>query len=195
MKKILISVLCALSLSFANVYADEIEMPEVTDHEKVTIYLFRGQGCSHCYDALTYFNEIAKDYSDYFEIKTYEIWNNQYNYALLTDVLAVKEQEYEGVPYIIVGESYSKTGFMESWGTEIINAALTEYQNEKYVDVVAKTANDHQSAEVTSLREACVEEEIIVEERDSSADVYIIIGIFAVIILGGGALVYFSRKK
>ena len=67
MKKLLIALLCIFSLNVTNVLADEIELPEVTDHEKVVIYIFRGQGCSHCFDALTYFNDEASKYSDYFE--------------------------------------------------------------------------------------------------------------------------------
>ena len=42
MKKLLISLLVALSLTIIpNVKAAD-DLPELTDHEKVTVYLFRG---------------------------------------------------------------------------------------------------------------------------------------------------------
>lgn len=195
MKKLLLSLICLFSFATINVHADEIKLPEKTDHEKVTIYIFRGSGCSHCYDALTYFNDEISEYSDYIEVKTYEVWYTEANSALLDDVVKAKGEQRGGVPYIIIGKDYSKTGFMNEWGEELIEKALEEYQNDDYEDLVAKTAEGHPDAKLTTLYEAAVEEGIVVEKRDTSNDAVVIIAIFGVVILGGAALVFFSRKK
>lgn len=190
MKKLLVSLICLLTFGIVNVNA--IELPEVTDHEKVTIYIFRGTGCGYCKQALTYFNDNIATYSDYIEVKTYEVWQNQYNNELMLDVAEKMGDELKGVPYIVIGNSYSENGFASSLAEAMVEAALNEYQNPEYVDLVAETSKDHGKAEISSLREACIEEEIIVEKSDNTL---LVLGIFAVVLGGGIALVAFSRKK
>ncbi|MBE6155318.1 MAG: hypothetical protein E7164_01005 [Firmicutes bacterium] len=195
MKKFIIVLVCFLTLGIMNVHADELELPAVTDHEKVTIYVFRGNGCSFCRSALTYFNQNAGMYSDYFEVKAYEVWENSYNNELLNDVAEQMGDTLQGVPYIVIGNSYSENGFTSALGTEMIEAALQEYQNETYVDLVKEVAQSHGKSKSETLREACIKEEIIKEDRNSKYDTIIILGIFAVVLGGGAALVAFSRKK
>lgn len=193
MKKFLIGIIAFLTFGILNVNA--VELPEVTDHEKVTIYIFRGNGCGFCKKSLVYFNENIDKYSDYIEVKTYEVWENQYNNELMLEVAEKMGDELDGVPYIVIGNTYSENGFLESLGEEMIEAALKEYQSDSYVDLVSQVAKNHGNAEESSLYESCVEEGIIVEEKDSSNDTLIVLAIFAVIIGGGAALVIFSRKK
>ena len=195
MKKLLISLICLLTLCVANVHADEIELPEVTDHEKVTIYIFRGNGCGFCKKALTYFNENASKYSDYLEVKTYEVYNNSANSTLMNAVGQHFGDDTGGVPYIVVGSTYHDSGFTDALGEEMVKAALTEYQNKDYKDVVSEIAEEHSSAKITTLYDACVEDGIIVVERDKSNDAWIVLAIFAVIIGGGVGLIALSRKK
>ena len=178
-----------------------VDLPEVTDHEKVTIYVFRGHGCSHCYDALTFLFENASSYSDYFEVKAYEVWNNQKNRNLMSAVSEAFEDNVNGVPYIIVGNSYHKAGFGSQTGTEIINTALSEYQNSKYTDVVKKTIkNNKLSVSVETLEEACAEEGIteatITNKEETTGgkyDILIISGILVVIFGGVVALILTNR--
>lgn len=194
MKKLLLGLLCLLSFSFLTVCAEEL--PEVTDHEKVTVYIFRGSGCSHCYEALTYFNEVASQYKDYFVVKTYEVWENPSNSNLVSAVSATLGDDVTGVPYIVVGDNYHKAGFAVELGEEIIAAALEEYENPYYTDAVANIIEEEGlTAYVTSLKEACIEEGIIVEPKDKSKDTLIVVGIFAVLAGGMVALVLCSRKK
>lgn len=195
MKKLLVSLLCLLALGVTTVSADEIKLPEVTDHEKVTIYIFRGNGCGFCKKALTYFNEVADTYKDYFEVKTFEVWNNSNNSTLMNAVAEKMGDKLGGVPYIVIGDSYSENGFTDELGVQMVEKALEEYQNAKYKDLVAEVAKEHTDAKLMSLYDSCVEDGVIVLERDKSNDAWIVLGIFAVIIGGGVALVMFSRKK
>ena len=188
MKKVLLSIICLFSFVFLNVKA--ITLPEKTDHKKITIYIFRGHTCSHCYEALEYFNKNISKYEDYFDVVAYEVWNNANNSSLMKEVAEKLEDETSGVPYIVVGNKYSVNGFKDSMAEEIIEAALSEYQNEEYEDIVAPLAKD---AEKETLQEACIAEGII-EKPVGKYDAIIILGIFIFIIGGGALLIHFSKK-
>lgn len=203
MKKYLLLIVAVLGLLIMpNVKAEEL--PEVTDHEKVKVYLFRGEGCSHCYDFLTYFIDTYKDYEDYFEIVVYESWKNSANQELM---LAVKEKVGEdvdiAVPFIVVGSNYEITGFNDEIGEKIIATALKEYQSDKYSDLVAKVAKSEKvNPNAESIKEAALSEGVVVsdvdteEEKDKGISDGVVIGIvFGVLILGFGGLVVLSRKQ
>lgn len=203
MKKYLLLIVAVLGLLIMpNVKAEEL--PEVTDHEKVKVYLFRGEGCSHCYDFLTYFIDTYKDYEDYFEIVVYESWKNSANQELM---LAVKEKVGEdvdtAVPFIVVGSNYEVTGFNDEIGEKIIATALKEYQSDKYSDLVAKVAKSEKvNPNAESIKEAALSEGVAVsdtdteEEKDKGISDGVVIGIvFGVLILGFGGLVVLSRKQ
>ena len=207
MKKYIILIIAVLGLLIVpNVSAAKIELPEKTDHEKVKVYLFRGEGCSHCYDFLNYFVNVFKDYEDYFEIVSYESWKNSTNQKLM---LAVKKivgvDEDTSVPFVVVGDDYNSLGFGDNSGEEIINAALKAYQDEDYTDIVAKTIKDESltptsqtvakaaNSEGIKVKKEYLEEEGIESSKGLSDGVVIGI-VFAVILLGFCGLVVLSRK-
>lgn len=191
MKKILIAILCLFSLCLVNVNADEL--PEVTDHEKVTIYIFRGDGCGYCKKALTFFNNLGDTYKDYFVVKTYEVWSDSTNSSFMNAVASELGDTLKGVPYIVVGE-YTVNGFDDSIGAKLVEEALKEYQNKEYKDKVSEVKKGYAVNEL-SLYDACVAEEIIKPERNALVDAIVVMSIFGTIIGGGVALVIFSRKK
>lgn len=206
MKKYIILIIAVLGLLIIpNVSAAKIDLPEKTDHEKVKVYLFRGEGCPHCQDFLAYFVDVFKDYEDYFEIVSYESWKDDNNKKLLLAVKkAVGEEEDVGVPFIVVGSNYHLLGFGDDSGEEIINEALKAYQDEKYTDIVAKAIKDEKiSANSESLVKAADSEGIKVKkeyledegiEKKGLSDGVIVGIVFAVILLGFGGLVFISRK-
>lgn len=205
MKKYLLMIVATFGLLFAPmVKAGAVEVPELTDHEKVTIYLFWSSECSHCHDFIEYFGENYIDYTDYFEVIGYQVNNDNSNtsYAANSSLMsAVGEvlDETEGyIPLIVIGDEYHTVGF-GSDGTEIIEAALEAYQNEEYTDLVAEIMDSEGiDAKAVSLEEAC---DIIgvkyATNKDSSgiSDGVAIGIIFAVVILGFGGLIIYSRKK
>lgn len=203
MKKYIVLIIAVLGLIIMpNIKAETVELPEVTDHEKVKVYLFRGAGCSHCYDFLTYFVDVYKDYEDYFEIVVYESWNDATNQTLMLDVKEkVGEEADGGVPFIVVGDDYHLLGFGENSGEEIINKALEEYQNDDYTDIVAKAIEDKGlNPNSETVAEAAKSEGIKVktdgnDSKSSISDGVVVGVIFGVILLGFGGLVIISRKK
>lgn len=212
MKKYIVLLVSIFGVLFAsNVKAEKIELPKKTDHEIVKVYLFRGAGCSHCYDFLTYFSDKFKDYEDYFQIAAYESWNNSTNQKLM---LAVKkivgESEDASVPFIVIGNDYKLMGFGANSGEEIIKAALKAYQDENYTDIVKKAIEDNNlTPTAETIAQAANDEGISVKEEYTTTDINntysdqkaekksdgVIVGIvFAVILLGFGGLVFISRK-
>ena len=201
MKKVIISVFAALIFILTMPVVNAIEKPEITDHEKVTIYLFRGEGCGHCQNAISYFLSLGDEYKDYIEVKAYEVWKNQNNSALAADVAKEVGTEYTGgVPLIVVGEQYLG-GFGQDSGEELVKIALQYYEDEDYKDVVKEKLKEKDYDETQeSLKEAAVSEGLTSEiqtpdsESTGKYDAIIIVGIFAVLIGGFAALIVIGKK-
>ncbi len=199
MKKLLL-IVCALFLllcSTGNVYAKklDIDLPKVTEHEKVKIYLFRGKGCTHCYDFLTYFNEHFNQFKKYIEIVSFETYKDNDNKVLknkVNDYLEITDEKDRGsVPLIVIGNWYT-LGFVESDGIDIIKEALKQYENADYVDGVAKLINDENiQNNPETLREACNQENII--DNSNSNNILIIILVF--LVMGFSSVIILSKKK
>lgn len=200
MKKFLGLVLVALSALFLVNSAVAIEKPEVTDHEKINVYIFRGSGCSHCYDALNFLYGLDGEYNDYFKVVTYEVWNDSNNAALAKDVANKLGAEFGGVPFIVIGDK-SFGGFGEDTGVNIINTALDFYKSKDYKDVVASVLKSKDYKATSETLEAAAYSEGITEvvppeiKEEKKNDTWVIVAVFAVIIGGFGALIFSSRKK
>jgi hypothetical protein len=202
MKKFLLLVAIFASAFLVSVKA--VTLPEVTDHKKVTIYMLRGHGCSHCYDGLVFLYGNLNKYSDYIEFKAYEVWYNEENSKLFSALLENFGLEKGGVPLFVIGDSYYTAGFGDNTGNELIETALNEYQNADYKDLVAKIIKKNKF-EVTSetLEEAAeqegINEEVVIEQEKTQEsgkyDTLIIVGIFVVIIGGVAALMLTNRKE
>ena len=154
MSAIIILVSIVLSLSRITTTYTEPVKPTVKAHE-VTIYIFRGNGCPHCTDAVQYFNS---HHIDKVNVITYEVWYNPNNKNLYSLVAKEFDLNSKGVPFIIVGDTYYFIGF--SNGEDIMNIALKETQNKDYVDLVQKIIekNNLNNITATSIEEAMEEE-------------------------------------
>jgi len=135
-KFLLVVMLGFLLLPFS-VFAEDNEKTEennteATDNvekEKVNIYFFRGDGCSHCAEAEEWFDSIKEEYGKYFTIKDYETWYNEENANLMKEVAESRGESADGVPYIIVGNK-SWNGFAESYTSEILDQIKSEYKKD-----------------------------------------------------------------
>ena len=106
--------------------SNEVKLDK-TINGKVVIYFFRGEGCSHCSEAEAWFESIKADYGSMFIIKDYETWYNQDNAEYMQKVAESRDEEANGVPYIIVGDK-SWLGFTQSYGDEIISEIKRIYE-------------------------------------------------------------------
>lgn len=108
--------------------------------EKANIYLFRGSGCSHCYEFLTYLEAMTEEYGKYFNLISYEVWNHENNQQLLKRVAKKLGDDVGGVPYIVIGK-HSWSGYSESLNEEIYEAIQEEYENQNKNDIVTRVVN------------------------------------------------------
>ena len=115
-------------------YSEAVEQLEKIDlsnyeesKDKVNVYLFRGNTCSHCFDAVTFFASIAGEYGNYFNLKSYEVWSNSDNSDLMSKVAEKLGDEVNGVPYIVIGKK-AWSGFTDSYGDEIKSAIKEQYE-------------------------------------------------------------------
>ena len=127
--KYLILSLALVFLLPLGVYA---EGEEVTSQDnRVKVYFFRGEGCSHCAETEEFFNSIQEEYGSKFTIIDYETWYNTENSELMQKVAEARGEEANGVPYIIIGDK-SWNGFAQDMADEIKSQIDSEY--EKAVD-------------------------------------------------------------
>ena len=143
--KILLVILCAVMVSLPLVVRADEETSSSTDvdeRSKIPVYMFRGEGCAFCAKALTFFEEIQEEYGKYYELKTFEVWNDATNKSLMDQVAEYLDIQINGVPFIIIGEK-TFSGFPEETKAEIKKEILAEYNrsDEDRTDIVKAVQN------------------------------------------------------
>lgn len=98
--------------------------------DKISIYIFRGHGCAYCKSFLSFLYSIVPEYGDYFNLISYEVWENEENAALFQQVSTFLNQPSDGVPYIIIGDQVFK-GYTSSYDERIKNAIKNLYDTKK----------------------------------------------------------------
>lgn len=116
---------------------------EASEEKRVTVYLFRGEGCPHCEHAIEFFQSIIDDYP-YLDIISYEVWDNKNNEELMNAVSEELGIEVSiSVPLIVIGNNYARRGFSDNTGNLIIQEIENAYQNDNYEDVVEKILDNN----------------------------------------------------
>lgn len=105
--------------------------------KQVTIYMFRGTGCSYCKSFLNFLNAISDDYGKYFKLESYEVWANANNSGLLESVSSFLGEPAGGVPYIIIGDQVF-AGYSEKYNDAIKSAIKEQYNKKEKYDVMVE---------------------------------------------------------
>ena len=106
------------------------------DSSKVNVYLFRGHGCSHCYELIEYLTSIVDEYGKYFNLVSYEVWYNTDNSSLMSNVANVLGDTANGVPYLVIGKK-TFIGYRASTDASAIKKAIKElYKSDDKYDVM-----------------------------------------------------------
>lgn len=181
MKKILFSILLILTT---------VIMPTSVDAKnKVTVYIFRGNTCGHCEEAITYLNEHKHDINEDIEIVTYEVFDNENNYKLqkaVSEKLELTEKQMGSVPLIVIGDEYI-LGFGSTTYNQIMRTAESYIEDEEYEDIVEEKAKElNLKFDSKTLVELFPEPNKVVT--------IVVYSIFGAIVLGFAAMIIFSRK-
>ena len=122
--------------------------PANIEEKQITVYLFRGEGCHFCENAIEFLKSIMNNYS-YLEIKTYEVWKNQENEELMHLVSQKLNIEIKNsVPLIIIGNNYAKRGFADGMKEGIKKEIETSYQNAEYQDIIKQILKENPNLKV-----------------------------------------------
>ncbi len=176
--KLFLIVLTTILLLPFSVFAEETETTSKEDTNKVNVYFFRGDGCSHCAEAEEFFDSIQEEYGKYFNLVDYETWYNEENSKLMEKVAGELGDEVSGVPYIIIGEK-TWNGYTSEYGDEIKETIKKEYKKAKSdrYDVI-KVLNGSQKG----------------KKENYSNDIIALI-IIIVVVAGIVAGIIYTRKK
>ncbi len=147
--------------------------------EKVTVYLFRGETCPHCEEALEFFQKLISqnEFQEKVIIRHLEIWNSETNYDIANEAAEKlgKEPINGSVPFIIIGDK-TWTGYSSKSDEDIKNAINDAYENQKedkVKDIVGESG------------------EVLEPAKSEAVTTFIILGVIVGII---GATVYFARS-
>ena len=102
---------------------------------KITMYLFHGNGCPHCADEIKYISSFEKKYKN-LKIVKYEVWYNSENATLFKQVQEAYSASRTGVPTTVIGDTML-IGFGESTGNKI-ERAIEYYSTHDYIDQVKR---------------------------------------------------------
>lgn len=101
----------------------------VRAEDKIDIYFFEGDGCSHCKDELAFLEQLKKDYTN-LDIHMYEVWHNEENKELMKKMTTELGLDIKGVPFTIIGDKYF-AGYSEEYVRPgIIDAITSKGANE-----------------------------------------------------------------
>ena len=118
---ILISLIILLILSAASIVS--------AANDKVDVYLFRGEGCSHCAQLEPYLNYLKDEtYKGKINLHEYEIWYNEDNANLAQTFLDAYGEQDNGVPMTFIGTHYL-SGYNESMQADFRAAIDDELAN------------------------------------------------------------------
>ena len=108
------------------------------ESDKITLYLFYGDGCPHCAQEKEFLSRIEGNY-DNLEIVKYEVWKNKDNQKFMNEVATSLGVERSGVPLTVIGDTYM-VGWSEALESRVTRA-LRFYSQNEYVDVVEQIKN------------------------------------------------------
>lgn len=98
--------------------------------DKIPIYIFRGHGCAYCKAFLNFLYSIVPEYGKYFNLVSYEVWENEANATLFQQVSTFLNQSSDGVPFVVIGDQVFK-GYTTAYDEQIKSAIKSLYDTKK----------------------------------------------------------------
>lgn len=105
----------------------------ISAKEKVNLYLFHSETCSHCQAEIKFLNELEKKY-DNLSIHLYEVDRHKDNMKSMINVKEKMSIDSPNVPFTVIG-NYYYIGFSDGIG-EGIEELIEKFSNESETDMV-----------------------------------------------------------
>ena len=97
--------------------------------DKKNMYIFWGNGCSHCEELRVFLEDQADLWRDDYQIFSFETWDDEENATLMDDILAVLDRENEGTPTVIIGDTV-----LVGYGDDMQAEYQSAFEQEKDTD-------------------------------------------------------------
>lgn len=137
------------SMNLKEVLAEEKIEPKFKNYEEteeqITIYLFRGTGCTYCKSFLNFLNSITDEYGKYFKLEAYEVWADSKNSKLMEEVANFLDQPIQGVPFIVIGDTVFP-GYASEFDEGIKATIKQLYESENRYDVFEEMGKAYDEA-------------------------------------------------
>ncbi len=142
--KIIISLLLLISVSLivyiflnrdTSILNKNATINDIKIEDKVNIYVFWSENCSHCEELYQYLEPLQKEYKNVFNIYGFEVSKNKINQDIMDsfkEELGEKKWSYT-VPYYIIGDE-SMEGFSVGMKKEVLETILIKYENLKDIN-------------------------------------------------------------
>lgn len=108
-------------------------------NSKIILYLFHGNTCPACNNAINKIKENRNTTFKNVEIRTFEVWKNKDNSELYKKVTDKLKVNVNSIPYFVIGD-YNRVGF----NAEVL---LKEYKkalnNKDYKDIVSEVIKEN----------------------------------------------------
>lgn len=108
----LVASLVVLLLALASTAHAQDAAPSASEARTVDVYLFHGDGCPHCANAIAFLNDLREEHPT-LRVHDYEVWYDQPNRDLFARIADAYGRTVEGVPVIVLGDEMW-TGFSAS---------------------------------------------------------------------------------
>lgn len=134
----------------------EHDLSNYKDNDKqITIYLFRGNGCSHCRKFLTFLNSIVDEYGQYFKLESYEVWYDKNNGDLMNNVAEFLGSSSTGVPLIVIGDTVFN-GYGDSYADAVKAAIMEQYNSKDRYDVMKEMEKAERRAKFEEIKDVLI---------------------------------------
>lgn len=116
----------------------------VIDDNKINMYFFWGDGCSHCEKLFKFLNTISGEYSKYVNVYAFEVWNNEENAKLMDEFNKALDLDTPSgsVPFFIIGDK-AFSGYKAESNDIIKETIIDKYNNReninKFEDIIKKS--------------------------------------------------------
>ena len=100
----------------------------------INVYWFHGEECPHCKEEKVFLDKYLKKNKNV-HLVDYEVWHDDDNLALYTEVMHLLDEKASGGPCLIVGNN-AIIGYIEDYTDEVITNTINYYLANNYVDGV-----------------------------------------------------------